>query len=434
MKRKDFLKGAGLLGFIGLFDAKKMLAGGPTGPVGGPTKENMNLMACTVSPTETVGPYPWPSGTNIQNSVFWRSDIREPNTAGSGVGCVPLTLKLRVVNVANCTPIPNARVDIWHCNEAGAYSGYGSHAGATWLRGIQQTDNEGFVTFKTIFPGWYNGRITHIHYQVYVAGVLKLTSQLTFPIAWINEINGLSPYSTTPGKPPYGPNPGFPGQNSIQTFAQDNVFSDGTAGEMLNVFGNVDTGLYGNLDVVISYAQAAAAGVNNLNGGLRDGHAMLWWSAEQREQFSHFEVEKSHDWEDFETIARVEGKGPLGTNEHYAFTDPSRMTSETQYRIKIVDTDGNSDCTVYLPLRPGQSAAEIATNPANEHLVVKHPPVEGGEASFTVLSPEGRELLRGPVQFGATASLLEVGSLPKGEYLLAYDDSQRLQMLAFSKK
>lgn len=175
---------------------------------------------------------------------------------------------------------------------------------------------------------------------------------------------------------------------------------------------------------------------------LRRGHSIVLflavsasrWSAEKKDKFSHFEVEKSHDWEDFETIARVEGKGPLGTNEHYAFTAPSRMTAETQYRIKIVDTDGNSDCTVYLPFSPSSTNAEIATNPANDHLVVKHPPVEGGEVSFTVLTPEGRELLRGPIQFGATASLLEVASLPKGDYLLAYDDSQRLQMLAFSKK
>ncbi|KAL0933504.1 uncharacterized protein CTRU02_212467 [Colletotrichum truncatum] len=33
----------------------------------------------------------------------------------------------------------------------------------SWLRGVQQTGTDGVVRFKTIFPGWYNGRATHIH-------------------------------------------------------------------------------------------------------------------------------------------------------------------------------------------------------------------------------------------------------------------------------
>ena len=377
-------------------------------------------------------------------SVFWRSDITEPGTAGSGVGCIPLTVKLKVVNVANCTPIANARVDIWHCNEAGHYSGYTNmggpnYTGQTWFRGIQQTDSEGNVTFKTIFPGWYNGRITHIHFQVYVSGVSKLISQLAFPIELMNAINGVSPYTTIPGKPPYGPSPNFPGANPIDTFAEDNIFNNGTTGQLATMTGDVNSGLVASLDVVVSYAAAKGGSMQNLNGGIRDGKVMLWWAAAQTEEFSHFEIEKSTDWEDFETVARIEGNpfNPLegaGGVAHYLFTEPSRLSGDAQYRVKMVDKDGNGDITVYLPMKANSPAASVSTNPANEHLIVKHPEMKGGEASLTVVSEQGRELLRGAIQPGATASLMELKAIGSGDYWVVYDDAQSLQVLAFSKK
>jgi hypothetical protein len=34
---------------------------------------------------------------------------------------------------------------------------------STYLRGIQESDEDGIVTFQTIFPGHYEGRATHTH-------------------------------------------------------------------------------------------------------------------------------------------------------------------------------------------------------------------------------------------------------------------------------
>ena len=39
-----------------------------------------------------------------------------------------------------------------------------------YLRGTWQTDKHGYVTFKTVFPGWYQGRCVHIHTKVHVDG------------------------------------------------------------------------------------------------------------------------------------------------------------------------------------------------------------------------------------------------------------------------
>jgi protocatechuate 3,4-dioxygenase beta subunit len=121
-----------------------------------------------VTPTETIGPYP-------SLADFFRSDNRE------GKSGTLLTLTIRVVNVnASCAAVANANVEIWHVDAQGVYSQYGSGAGQTFLRGIQTTNSNGEVTFTTIYPGWDQGRATHIHVEVTLNGRSVKVTQIAF--------------------------------------------------------------------------------------------------------------------------------------------------------------------------------------------------------------------------------------------------------------
>jgi hypothetical protein len=165
-----------------------------------------------------------------------------------------------VVNINdNCNPIANARVDIWHCNKDGYYSEYAnqpgylgtqSHTNETFLRGIQMTDSNGQVQFATIYPGWYTGRATHIHFQVFLNSVLSATSQAAFPESLNTTVYGTSLYSAH-------------GQNTT-TNTTDNVFSDtaNTQYEMLDIVANTSTGGY-DASLTIGIA-APVTGVINL--------------------------------------------------------------------------------------------------------------------------------------------------------------------------
>jgi hypothetical protein len=56
-----------------------------------------------------------------------------------------------------------AKVDIWHANSQGVYSGV-QDAGTgqnNFLRGYQMTDGNGTVQFTTIYPGWYVAEDVH---------------------------------------------------------------------------------------------------------------------------------------------------------------------------------------------------------------------------------------------------------------------------------
>jgi len=201
-----------------------------------------SVTSCTLIPQETQGPYPLLSV--LSNSAIVRQNITEGKTG------VPLTLNLTFVNVGDtCGPVTNAAIYIWHCDKDGEYSGYsssqnGNHAGETYLRGIQVSDSAGQVSFSTIYPGWYMGRATHIHAQVYLNDNLKVTATVTTQFAFPEATNATVYASTL-----YAAH----GQNtSVPSNAGDNVFSDGTTYQMLTLSGDVSSGFVATLHLGIA--------------------------------------------------------------------------------------------------------------------------------------------------------------------------------------
>lgn len=167
------------------------------------SKELEKIVGCVVSPEQTEGPY-------FVNDKLNRKDIRsDPKSKKISQG-VLLNLELTVFQVSKklCKPLPNAMVDIWHCDANGIYSDVedfnADTRGKKYLRGYQMTDKKGKVEFTTIYPGWYSGRTVHIHYKVRTNPNSnrghELTSQLYFDDSITEEIHKQKPYSER-GKP-----------------------------------------------------------------------------------------------------------------------------------------------------------------------------------------------------------------------------------------
>lgn len=155
---------------------------------------------CNVYKASTEGP------CHATSDKLVRKDISE------GYPGLPTRLEFLIVDAA-CKPVPNATLEIWHCDTLGVYSGDidGNNdafctggdpvaAAAYWGRGIQTSGADGRVTFDTNFPGWYGGRATHIHFKVTVGGTTYIVSQVFFEEDLKSEI-----YSTQPNyKKPSG--------------------------------------------------------------------------------------------------------------------------------------------------------------------------------------------------------------------------------------
>jgi protocatechuate 3,4-dioxygenase beta subunit len=152
----------------------------------GPAAVASGLVSCVLAPEQTEGPY-YLDGAAIRRNVT------------EGRPGVALTLRLTVVNVANCKPIKGAAVEIWHCDAGGDYSGVQGDTG-TFLRGVQRTDAKGLALFKTIYPGWYRGRTVHIHTMVHLGGNVVHTGQLYFHDTLTDAVYTRSPYNRRPGR------------------------------------------------------------------------------------------------------------------------------------------------------------------------------------------------------------------------------------------
>jgi protocatechuate 3,4-dioxygenase beta subunit len=172
-RRRVIQTGAGTATAIGLASVGARTFVGAQDATASPSATGVSdATGCTtLTPEMTEGPY-------YVDEALVRSDIVEDREG------VPLDLTITVMDTVTCAPLANAAVEIWHCDARGYYSGVSGNnpgsdssaeevaevAGAMWLRGVQITNADGNVTFRTIFPGWYVSRTIHIHMKVFTGG------------------------------------------------------------------------------------------------------------------------------------------------------------------------------------------------------------------------------------------------------------------------
>ena len=157
-----------------------------TGGTGGGAAGTGGTNSCTLYPRQTEGPF-----------YLDLDSIRQDITEGKAGAVLSLVVK---VQDEACAPLKDLAVDVWHCDAAGVYSGFPGQLGGldttgmTFLRGTQLTDADGAAGFTTIYPGWYPGRTTHIHFKVHSSSTMEATSQIYFPEDVTSEVYGTAPY------------------------------------------------------------------------------------------------------------------------------------------------------------------------------------------------------------------------------------------------
>ena len=202
-------------------------------------------------PSETGGPFPG-DGTNGANVLTQkgvvRSDIRSSFGASTTTAAgVPLTVKLVLRNSSTAKLMSGAAIYIWHCDAEGNYSMYSdATVNENYLRGVQEANADGAVTFTTIFPGAYPGRWPHMHFEVYPtlasantgANAIK-TSQLALPEDACKLVYADSRY------------PGSTRNLAGTSLTRDNVFSDGWTQQLATVTGDAKSGFVAALTFAV---------------------------------------------------------------------------------------------------------------------------------------------------------------------------------------
>jgi protocatechuate 3,4-dioxygenase beta subunit len=188
------------LALLGSGSAGLLLARGSIHPSAAQAREGDSYVAnaaraCVLTAEQEEGPF-YVAVDDVRSDIV----LGQPG--------LPLKLTVTIISSLSCKPLRHAAVDIWSANASGVYSDISSEntLGTTYLRGVQFTDSHGQATFRTIFPGHYAGRTTHIHVRVHVnsgeyrrklvGGHIAHTGQL-FPSDHVNaEVYKLSPYGS----------------------------------------------------------------------------------------------------------------------------------------------------------------------------------------------------------------------------------------------
>ena len=199
-----------------------------------------DVPTCTASNVDGAGQGPFfiHDEERADDISLFRQDIRGRYDDAAEPG-VEMQLHVRVLDATsgtcNAAPVAGLEVYIWHTDAQGYYSGFGEpgvqspddpYAGVPnqndlnnpdrFCRGVQLTDENGVVSFRSIFPGWYNGRDVHIHLValrpgsasrdrvVYSGGEHVFTTQFYFEPEFTDRVHrSTEPYLRRTALPAY---------------------------------------------------------------------------------------------------------------------------------------------------------------------------------------------------------------------------------------
>lgn len=221
--------------------------GGGTGGADTASSDDPNAI-----PNETAGPYPG-DGSNGPDVLLESDIVRSDVTASFGSSTtvaegVPLAITLTVTDSDSGDPLPGHAVYLWHCDREGRYSMYSEGVeGESYLRGVQEADEAGQVTFTSIVPGCYDGRWPHVHFEVYesldvatASGDIVATSQLALPQDVCEAVYATAGY-----------------ERSVENLSRvslesDGIFSDGYDTQLAEVAGSPSRGYTAALTVPVT--------------------------------------------------------------------------------------------------------------------------------------------------------------------------------------
>ena len=147
---------------------------------------------------------------------------------------------------------------------------------------------------------------------------------------------------------------------------------------------------------------------------------LLDWETASESNASHFEVERSLDGQNFETIGQVQADN-LDQGSSYRFLDPTPQAGLNTYRLRQVDLNGDfsySEIRTVLLEGTGLQFA-VAPNPADDQLTIFLSDPGQSKAQLILTDETGRQVQQQELELqSGTSFQLSATELPSGLYFL----------------
>lgn len=173
-------------------------------------------------------------------------------------------------------------------------------------------------------------------------------------------------------------------------------------------------------DFTIVYGSILPVELNSFQGQPTSAGNLLNWRTASEENNEGFEVQKSKDAMDWESIGFVEGKGTTVGFNSYEFVDRFPFLEQNYYRLKQMDYDGKFAFSNIISIKTTQKANEIRIYPNPTTGKIEITAVEEGQ--ITILNSFGAIVK----ETAMTTSTLDISALPSGIYFISINAGNQI--------
>jgi hypothetical protein len=168
-----------------------------------------------------------------------------------------------------------------------------------------------------------------------------------------------------------------------------------------------------------------------------NGQVKMTWITNHETNSQQFDIEKSSDGKNWNTIGSVQAVGGTSIDNYYYFVDNSNVVANTFYRLKQVDRDGKYtySATRNLKFAKGRYNYMTYPNPSRDAIAISFGAELKEAIAIRVFSPDGQEMQSVKAAKGSNLYRLDISKLPAGNYFLQMvEENGTTETLRFNKQ
>jgi hypothetical protein len=207
--------------------------------------------------------------------------------------------------------------------------------------------------------------------------------------------------------------------------------------DLLNSPGTV-CGNLSNNSMMVTVLTLAPVQFTKLEAFRSNHTVQLKWGTASEQNASHFEVERSADGIEFQTvIGKVQAKGNSNEVQHYSLVDHNPLAAWNYYRVKEYDLDGNMlvSNVARVMMQAEAKPVVLYPNPARATLTVEYTSQQPMPVELYIFDNKGSKV--GSWKFTATTGMnrftLPVRKLVAGQYTLQLINKEGISNAKFVK-
>jgi hypothetical protein len=190
-----------------------------------------------------------------------------------------------------------------------------------------------------------------------------------------------------------------------------------------------------------SVAQPTAYAFLEFNGKVVRQKADISWTTTQEIGLDYFNLQRSYNGYEFNTITTVSAKGKNSGKNTYQFSDLSAITSTENilYRLQCIDKNGVTTYSNVLRLQfnihqPRVTVMSSSSIQNELHLNISS--IEKASAFIMITNQQGLVVKKQPVMLfnGSFSQAVDISSLAKGIYFVTVNAGEELLRERFIKQ